>query len=31
VKSGQNVNYRVEVLDGRNVVKSANSVTVTVK
>jgi hypothetical protein len=31
VKSGQRVNYRVEVLDGYNVVKSATSVTVTVK
>ncbi|GAB3819275.1 fibronectin type III domain-containing protein [Kribbella italica] len=31
VKTGQKVNYRVEVLDGRNVVKSATSVTVTVR
>jgi hypothetical protein len=31
VKSGQRVNYRVEVLDGYNVVKSATSATVVVK
>ena len=31
VKTGQSVNYHVEVLDGRNVVKSANSATIVVK